>query len=261
MSKLINASIELSFRKEKKGYTIYLHNHTGKTISGRSWVKGKKNAEKFPNRRNTFDTDNFGVKHAGWYTVLIEYEDHEQVVAQLKIKKSHILIIIIPLIAAIAAGSGLYYLNHHSFAKSTASSSRHPDDLGSADNGAVGTSSGKTAPRNRVIVSSAIIAKSGAAGTEATWYFEDPKTDKQGNSNNVIEQAEVYVSGQLVAESPALKPGDHITLIKLLKTVPAGVTTTKTVVNLYSNDTKKDFLISSVWPVKMDITSQAGSGN
>ena len=251
---------ELFSRKIKHGYKIFLHDHSAKRVLNQQWMKGKKTEEKFKTasskKIHLFSGDEFTVRHAGWYSVWKTYDDGTTALAAIKIKKSRVWIILIPLLIGLAAGGYAWLHNHGTSAVQSVSSSQssHPDSTGSADNGQMKTDSSQKAPRNRVIVSSAIIASSGAAGTEATWYFKNPTTDKNGNANNVIEQAKVYVDNQLVAESPALKPGENITKIKLLKDVPTGVTTTKTVVNLFDNDSNEDFIVESIFPVKIDVT-------
>lgn len=230
----MNNNIELSYRKEKKGYTIYLHDRIGKTAVERKWARGKKDVEDFPKTVAVFGSDRFTVKHAGWFTVLVTYNDGQQAIAHIKIKKSRLVLIIIPLIAALLAGGGYLYFQHHPLRPTL---SHHPDDKGKADNGAVGTSIQQQAPRTYIRISSGIIAASESSGSAGNWYFEDPSKDEKGNPQNKILQAVLHLNnanGPVIAETPIMYPGDHVTKVQLEQPVPQGVSVIVAQVNEYA---------------------------
>lgn len=274
MSEQTTTSIELSYRKEKKGYTIFLHDRTGKTAVERKWARGKKDVEDFSKAAAVVDSDQFTVKHAGWFTVLVTHDDGQQAIAHIKIKKSRLILIIIPLIAALLAGGGYLYLHHHPFpVKPTAS--HHPDDKGKADNGAVGTSTHQQAPRTYIRISSGIIAASGSSGSAGNWYFEDPSKDEKGNPQNKILQAVLHLhnaNGPVIAETPIMYPGDHVTKVQFEQPVPQGVSGVVAQVNEYAPKTSTNSTAAvdsgvtyttdqlnrtgvSLWNIKLDVLS------
>lgn len=274
MSKQTIPNIELSYRKEKTGYVIYLHDQTDQSITKRCWIKGKRSLEKFPIHSVEFDTDSFVVKHAGWYTILVEYEDHKRAIARIKIKKSRLILIMIPLIAALLAGGGYFYLRHHSF-PTKPTSSHHPDDNGKADNGTIGTSTQQQAPRTYIRISSGIIAASGSSGSSGNWYFENPSKDEKGSPQNKILQAVLHLNnanGPVIGETPIMYPGDHITKIQFERAVPNGASSVVAQVNEYVPKSSSGSTASvesgvqyttdqldrtgiSLWNIKLDVLS------
>jgi hypothetical protein len=82
-------------------------------------------------------------------------------------------------------------------------------------------------------LSSNIIFSTGQAGTVGSWVVENPST------NNVIQQAEIYYNGQLIAKSVPIFPNQHIESIELNQDIPTGEYEAIAYINYYKLDTQE----------------------
>lgn len=252
-------ALVLSYRKERKGYTVFVHNDAGKSILRQRWFAGKR--KRFPegkpdalpgNRKNgyAFEGDSFHAKHAGGYTVHITFDDETAASAFIKIKKNHVVVVVVPLILALAIGGTIWALNNRRPVppkKPNGSAVSRLNDNGSADNGALGTNKGRTASMITDHVASAIIAPSGNTGSNASWYVENI------SSNSVIMQAIVMKDGQQIAQTTPIRPGEHITKVQLSSTVPAGTYTVQAVLKYYTNDSAATYISEAVYKIKLQV--------
>ena len=81
-------------------------------------------------------------------------------------------------------------------------------------------------------LSSNITFASGEIGTVGEWVAENPE------ENNIIQQAEVYLEGVLIAKSTPIYPNQHITGVSLLENVEPGEYDVTAYLNYYDTGTK-----------------------
>lgn len=128
--------------------------------------------------------------------------------------------------------------------KPSPSSQSHPasslDDNGNALPGGYTPKSRQTIlaqlQKEQVVVTDRVSAQitfpSGAKGTVGSWVLENPAVNK------VIEQCNVILNGQTVAESVPIDPGQHIEHITLSQKVASGTYDVTAIINYYSIGTK-----------------------
>ena len=138
----------------------------------------------------------------------------------------------------------LLYANTMNKRPDTVSSSTQPsylDDAGSAIDGAVETKSREELleelKKQQLIVtdklSSNISFPFGKEGTVGEWIVENPP------ENQVVQQAEVYLDGMLIAKSVPIYPNQHIKAIELKKDIPTGEYGVIAYIHYYNIDTKE----------------------
>lgn len=72
----------------------------------------------------------------------------------------------------------------------------------------------------------------GSKGTSGTWEVENP------SSNTVIMQCEIVLSGETVAQSAPIYPGQHIDGLNLSRPVSSGNYSVTATIRYYNKDTK-----------------------
>ena len=95
-------------------------------------------------------------------------------------------------------------------------------------------------------LSSNITFPSGEIGTVGEWVVENLE------ENNIIQQAEVYLDGVLIAKSTPIYPNQHITGVSLLENVEPGEYDVTAYLNYYDTDTK-EFLSKAGYSIHLTI--------
>ena len=132
------------------------------------------------------------------------------------------------------------YMNSETTANPSATAS-HLNSDGNALDGPADTKTGEelldSLRKQELVVtdtlSSNIIFPSGQAGTIGSWVVENPST------NSIIQQAEVYYNGQLIAKSAPIYPNQHIESIELDQDIPAGEYDAIAYISYYKLDTQE----------------------
>jgi len=137
----------------------------------------------------------------------------------------------------------LFYANYMNSETTTnpSATASHLNGDGNAIDGAADTKSGEelldSLKKRELVVtdtlSSNIIFPSGQAGTIGSWVVENPST------NSIIQQAEVYYNGQLIAKSAPIYPNQHIESIELDQNIPTGEYDAIAYINYYKLDTQE----------------------
>ena len=158
-------------------------------------------------------------------------------------KKRRKKILLIVFLAILLVVLIIVFINNASFQSLNAQPTTTPsylEDEGSALSGAVGTNSNEEIldelRKQQLVVtdklSSNITFPDGEAGTIGVWIVENPST------NNIIQQAEVYLEDQLIAKTAAIYPNQHIEAIELKQDLQAGEYDVIAYINYYEVDTK-----------------------
>lgn len=87
---------------------------------------------------------------------------------------------------------------------------------------------------------------SGRKGTTGEWLVENVK------SNQVIQQAELYLNNVCIARTAPLLPGQHVETVKLIREVPAGIQKVTAYLNYFNRDTH-EFISRAGFNIKMTI--------
>ena len=95
-------------------------------------------------------------------------------------------------------------------------------------------------------LSSNITFASGEIGIVGEWVVENPA------ENSIIQQAEVYLDGVLIAKSTPIYPNQHITGVSLLENVETGEYDVTAYLNYYDTDTK-EFLSKAGYTIHLTI--------
>jgi hypothetical protein len=82
-------------------------------------------------------------------------------------------------------------------------------------------------------LSSNILFPSGKPGSIGDWIVENP------HENQVIQQAEVYLDGKLIAKSVPIYPNQHIKAIELKQDIPTGEYGVIAYINYFNIHTKE----------------------
>lgn len=95
-------------------------------------------------------------------------------------------------------------------------------------------------------LSSNITFPSGKAGTIGDWVVENPSV------NNIIQQAQVYLADNLIAESAPIYPNQHIESIELKQDVPSGEYDVTAYINYYNID-NKEFISKAGYKIHLTV--------
>lgn len=227
-------------------------------ISVRRWAKGKRKGEYFTGehaeKTTAFSGDRFDVKKAGRYTVYVMDASGNESVETVVIKKSRLLIILLPIIILVGAGVAYSALSPGRPISNVIPSLAHLIEGGHGKPGPVSseTSSEILArlKKEEVMVTdnvgSSIHFSSGTVGSIGNWQVQNDQ------SNNVIMQAVVELNGQQIAKSVPIYPGEHIDSITLSQQLSPGTYDAIAYMNYYNTSTKA-YLSKAGYKVKLTV--------
>lgn len=270
------AEIRLSCVREGKGYVIYVHNGTEKTLALQRWFKGKRgkiviglgtvNSDAGPgvlelpqNSRYgyAFTGGSFHVRHAGVYTVHVVFQDGSKAGAEIQIGKVRAVAAaaVVPLLVALGTVAAYTAANGRGAAKSPAVSLGSGPDT-AAGYGLSGPVVSETASQiqadlkarqNRTTITLLSTMYGSAGSTEGAWSFANTDT-------NIVKQAVVYeadvseqtVNGkrimadtptQKLGETPVVGPGQHSETVRWFAPLSGGTRTVCAFVYYYNPQT------------------------
>lgn len=170
-----------------------------------------------------------------------------------------IFIILLSLLVLSAAVIGILQLTHvinlfggkpgTSMVSKPSASAPQLDNNGNAESGTYTSGASETGSAVKITdnLTSSIQFPTGSKGTRGQWVCENIKTNK------VIEQAEVYVDGQLEAESVPIKPGEYVNGITLKRALAKGNYDATVYLNYFAVNTQK-YLSSSGYEIRLSVS-------
>jgi hypothetical protein len=232
------------FRNYENSFAIRVKLKKGTDIAISKWEQNIHESEYFKNNGNIMDGDTiFYVKEAGTYTAYVKDKYGIEDVSSINVKRRplpfFVALLLLAFLVSLIVGFTLIELPQISNPSKT--------DVPSSSAGTVsrpvvvsGTASAPAVQNNRSTqpmvtdhITAAANFSSGISGTSGKWTLENAK------GNTVIMQAQLFLNGNLIATSLALKPGQKVESIQLSSNVAKGNYTAVAFINYYNLKTQE----------------------